>query len=236
MRVDSLRGFVREGFGELLHLDSRALRTLRDLLFRPGRLTAAYFAGHRVRYLSAIQLYLIAAALFFFANSWSPFISVDRETWVVESRLGIMTVGSDEQRPTGTTAAFYEERLRATANNQLPAFLIGVVVVFGALVALAYPRRERNLLKHLVFALHFTAFYLVLLIVERVVWRIPVLAHGVALFTLLASLAWLAVALKRTYGERWSIVLPKALALFIGFNLLLILWVGGVLAWALRTL
>ena len=211
---------------------------MRDLLFRPGRLTAAYFQGHRVRYLSAIQTYLIAAALFFFANSASPFISVDRETGAVQSALGIMGVGADERDapPHGLTPAEFEERLRATANNQLPAFLIGVVALFALLVALTYPKRERNLLKHVVFALHWTSFYMAILILERISGREPGDPDAMSVVVAVLGLAWLTVALRRTYGQGWPVSIAKGVWLYLAFNMLLAVWVGGVLAWALRSI
>src|SRR5690606_7752881 len=39
------------------NLDSRTLRTLFPLLFRPGFLTVEYFAGRRVRYVSPVRLF-----------------------------------------------------------------------------------------------------------------------------------------------------------------------------------
>lgn len=235
-RVESLRGFLAENLSDLAHLDSRGLRTVRDLLARPGRLTAAYFAGHRVRYLTPIQIYLIAAALFFLAHSLSPFVHVDGAAWSVRSTLGVLTVteslGPQERAPLearGVTPELFEERFYGTVNNQLPALLIGVVLGFGLLVALLHPLRERNLLKHMVFALHWTSFYLLLMIGERVVGSEPGEPSLASLILGLIALAWLALALRRTYTQHWAVVVAKVAAFFICFHLLLALWVGGVM-------
>ncbi|MDX1933462.1 MAG: DUF3667 domain-containing protein [Capsulimonadales bacterium] len=52
-------------FEEFLKWDGRLLRTVGMLLFRPGRLTAEYNAGRRVRYMSPFKLYLGITTLFF---------------------------------------------------------------------------------------------------------------------------------------------------------------------------
>ncbi len=56
--------------GELLddvvRLDSRVVRTLRCLMFKPGFLTHEYFQVKRARYSPPVRLYLIVSFLFFF--------------------------------------------------------------------------------------------------------------------------------------------------------------------------
>src|SRR5688572_6197928 len=54
------RRYLRSLAHELLDVDSKTLRTLVDLVRRPGLLTAEYLAGHTRRYLSPVRLFLIA--------------------------------------------------------------------------------------------------------------------------------------------------------------------------------
>ncbi len=49
------------------HLDGRIFRTLRDL-FVPGRVAAGYLAGHRVRYVAPLRLFIILSLLTFFVG------------------------------------------------------------------------------------------------------------------------------------------------------------------------
>ena len=51
----------------VFNIDSRVLRTLGPLLFRPGWLTLEYFAGRRVRYVTPARLFLFLSLLAFFA-------------------------------------------------------------------------------------------------------------------------------------------------------------------------
>lgn len=53
---------VEEVFESFWHLDGRVFRTLRDL-FVPGRVARAYLAGHRVRYIAPLRMFVIVTAL-----------------------------------------------------------------------------------------------------------------------------------------------------------------------------
>ncbi|GAA5445896.1 hypothetical protein Misp06_04103 [Microbulbifer sp. NBRC 101763] len=62
-------------FDTLLALDSRIWKTLPPLLFKPGFLTAEYFAGRRVRYVSPVRLFIFLCVTTFFvvrmSSDWS---------------------------------------------------------------------------------------------------------------------------------------------------------------------
>lgn len=56
---------LNEAFDDVFSLNSRTVRTLKYLIFRPGFLTTEYFAGRRARYLPPVRLYLITSVIFF---------------------------------------------------------------------------------------------------------------------------------------------------------------------------
>ncbi len=58
---------VEEVFESFWHLDGRIFRTLRDLWF-PGRVARNYLAGHRVRYIAPLRLFVILSLLTFFVG------------------------------------------------------------------------------------------------------------------------------------------------------------------------
>lgn len=68
--VRELRALVGEAFESILSLESKSLRSLGTLFFRPGRLTLDYLAGRRARYLPPLRLYLVASLLAFVALGW----------------------------------------------------------------------------------------------------------------------------------------------------------------------
>lgn len=56
---------VEEVFESLWHLDGRIFRTMRDLLV-PGRVAANYLAGHRVRYIAPLRIFILLTLVTFF--------------------------------------------------------------------------------------------------------------------------------------------------------------------------
>jgi len=56
---------LREFMEDFLELDSRFARTVKPLLFKPGRLTRDYLEGRRFRYTPPMRLYLFSSIAFF---------------------------------------------------------------------------------------------------------------------------------------------------------------------------
>ena len=56
---------LREFLEDFLELDSRFVRTMKPLLFKPGRLTRDYLEGRRFRYTPPMRLYLFSSIAFF---------------------------------------------------------------------------------------------------------------------------------------------------------------------------
>src|ERR1700704_4455345 len=74
----SFRHVIVDILDSFLNWDSKFFATIGWLVLRPWRLTNEFLAGHRVRYLHPLRLYLLASILFFFfINSWTKSIHVD---------------------------------------------------------------------------------------------------------------------------------------------------------------
>ena len=71
-RLISLWELLRDGFGDLLDLDSRLWRTLIPLLVRPGKLTLDYLQGRRARYMPPFRMYLVLSVVFFIVAFFDP--------------------------------------------------------------------------------------------------------------------------------------------------------------------
>lgn len=65
--LSSFRHAVEDVFESFWHLDGRIFRTLR-LLFVPGRVAREYLAGHRVRYIPPLRLFVVLSLLTFFVG------------------------------------------------------------------------------------------------------------------------------------------------------------------------
>ncbi len=78
--VRHFSSIIGDFLDSVLEFDSRTLRTLGPLLFRPGALTLDYFAGRRVRYVSPIRLFVFLSLFAFLAAQWSIDVGQDALT------------------------------------------------------------------------------------------------------------------------------------------------------------
>ena len=89
---DYMRGLwavVYEFVREMFELDSRLLRTLKSLLFKPGHLSSEFSRNHRAAYMSPVRLYLFTSFLFFLV------LSVSAGGWVSNLDLSDDDVETD---------------------------------------------------------------------------------------------------------------------------------------------
>lgn len=239
----SVRAFASQATADFTNLDGRIPRTLGLLLARPGRLTREYLAGRRVRYTQPLQLYLGCAAAFFFVNAYRPFLTFNARTGAITSSLSAAGVSGGIDASTraslaarGISPEQFRGQFEGAVTGYLPAFLIGSVLLFAIAVQLAFRRPRRGYLEHAVFALHWSAFFLLLMIVDRL---IPQHAGGPGLadrLVALVAVVYLGLALKHVYGRSWLATSARTLVLFVVYQLLLSLWMLSAVAVAFQVL
>ncbi len=232
---NSLRAFLAESLSDVLDIRSRPVRSLLDLVFRPGELTVAFLGGRRARYMQPLQLYLLAAAVFFLANSLRPFVQVTPDNQIVSSLSSVKTFQSisTEQLAAlsarGVSPDLFRERFRSAVSQGLPPFMIGSILAFALALFLFSPRHPPLL--HLVFALNWIAFFMLAMGIERL---LPVAVDRYVVgFLTLAALLHLILSLRRAYRHRWGRAIGSGLGLMIAFNIVLAGWVIAVVAYAL---
>ncbi len=91
---------LRELLEDIADFDSRFARTMRPLLFRPGKLTRDYLDGRRFRYTPPLRLYLFSSVILFvlaaLTTNWA--LSLDELDITADDRGNVtFNVGNDEQ-------------------------------------------------------------------------------------------------------------------------------------------
>lgn len=120
IHVLSMHEVVGDVTHSLLHLDSRAWRTLKALVLKPGLLTNEFIAGRHQRYLPPFRLYLVISVAFFALSALLPdgqwlHANAEGETVVGFGRTG--TQDEDAQR--GKDAAELD-RVIGEMRNDVP--------------------------------------------------------------------------------------------------------------------
>ena len=103
--VRHFSSIIGDFMDSVFELDSRILRTLGPLLFKPGYLSLEYFEGRRVRYVSPVRLFVFLSLFAFFAAQLrfdSAFYDTDTAGPVVTMNGG--EAANDDETTTETDA------------------------------------------------------------------------------------------------------------------------------------
>jgi hypothetical protein len=230
---------VAHAFEAVTHLDGRLLRTLKDLMFHPGMLTAACTDGPRRRYFAPFQVFLLANIVFFLVQSLLGFHSLSN---ALASHIGEQ--GSSSQiysalahtlvdrrlAATDRTLAEYRDDFDAAVSVNAKALAVVLVPVWALLALITFVGARRPFAVYLVFALHFGAFFLLFdaivmpvigapldVVMKRIgrpeLWD-PVLSAGlVAVLT-----AYWALAARRAFGVSRLGATLKSLVMLLAFT------------------
>jgi hypothetical protein len=72
---ESFGHMMRHAISDYFHFDDQFFHTLKPLLFKPGKLTVEYNAGHRAAYLHPVKMYIFISVVYFlllFQTNFEP--------------------------------------------------------------------------------------------------------------------------------------------------------------------
>ncbi|MDP1579863.1 MAG: DUF3667 domain-containing protein [Candidatus Didemnitutus sp.] len=163
----TLRRFFEHLFEAFTHADGKIFLSVRCLLTRPGRLTADYLHGKRKPYIPPLQLFLIANLIFFLLH---PLIGSNTLTTDLNTQLHYTwhhTIAEAWVAPRlvarSVTAEVYAVTFNPAATTLAKSLVILVVPLFSLAVLALHWRQRRHYSAHLVFSLHFGAFWMLLI-------------------------------------------------------------------------
>lgn len=215
--------FLHRTFEEVADLEhSKLIRTLRVLFLRPGYLTTEFLHGAVKPYLGPVKLYLTAFALSIFLYSiYRPAALYDIRSLIAREPGGlwhkrIMAIA--QKRHATEEQMLFEVNARWQKYLYLSEIVYPVGLATG--LALLYVRRRRFYVEHLIFSLHTLAFTYLL---GAILWPIYAIFGMqvasvfaiVSLLSLICSLAYIFLAVRRVYEQRWAKSAGKALAVCV---------------------
>jgi Protein of unknown function (DUF3667) len=220
---------LHELTNEMLHVDGRIFRSVRQLLTGPGLLTLEYFEGRRVRWVSPIRLYLIFSVAYFVLASAAATrvvhvvgsVDTDSETITTLRRLGFESEGA------------LREAITDAGTQWGPRVLFVLVPMFAWMVGRAWRRTGRHYPHHLYFALHLhAAWFAVAAVAAGVQFAAPTLSPTLLqAFVVTYGLVYGFLAFRTAYGGTVRQVLARgAMVLFCYYVLVTATAVGLAMA------
>ena len=229
--------FFSKVWNALTFTDVKFLRSIKALLFKPGQLTAEYFAGRH-------KLYTAPLALFFFINLvYFLYQPVDALNSALISQMKGQAYSSwAEQRVNeyvgGGELTFNEFE---AVYNQMSAqvsklFLIVFVFLFAIWLAVVNVIKKQLFFYHLIAATHYVSFAILTLLIVipfigSIALRVYMFLNDVesieirpnawylTLPGLLILISYAFGMSKKLYYNKWYISLPLALLIVFGFML-----------------
>lgn len=223
------RRAVGEFLAQLLDADSRAWRTARTLVLRPGLLTAEYNAGRRARYLPPLRVYMLSSLLFFFVVATARVQLVQVQFTEKEAAaMGAAGAPDAAAEDPATQAAggpatatdlrgeFYRRLVRVAQDpERLNQFwlriwawtMFALLPVFALLMRLFFRRVTPWYVRHLVFSIHLHAFAFLIFVVPILLANL--LANdsqraAAAMGAFGAIFLYGVLATRRVYGLSWG--------------------------------
>jgi hypothetical protein len=224
-----LSSIAREAFEELTSLENSKLwQTFRLLLFKPGQLTRDYWNGRRKRYLGPVKLYLIFFALSLVLYSiHQPSAVYDVRTLAKNDARGSIMKGLNEMaEKRGVPTEQVVQEINSRWQSYISFSQIAYPLFVALILKLVLRRRGLYLAEHLIFSLHVLAFMLAssaLLWPLFALFGIQMSVHRYLPVVLLTAastvwgVAYLVLALRRAYSERWGAAIFKSAIVFVTY-------------------
>ncbi|HEX8154480.1 MAG TPA: DUF3667 domain-containing protein [Thermoanaerobaculia bacterium] len=196
--------FAHHTFHELVHLDSKLFTTLRLLLFKPGFLTAEYFAGRKTRYVAPLRLFLTLFAVHLLA--YTVYKPVAVYTMEGLARMGdakpVEHLVNKVAAKKKITPEVARERINEKMAKSMSLLQLFNILLLAAVLKVLFFRRYY--VEHLVYSAHYLSFAYLFGLMWWPLYLVfgfkPVQVWG-SVVSMAVAVAYLYVATRRFYGD-----------------------------------
>lgn len=209
--------------GNIYAFDTRLLKTLKSLLFRPGQMALDYIAGKRVRYMPPVRMYIFISLIFFLLLGYSTNrgiradkISGNSSAVVIDGDLKIDGVKDEnlskkfkdiKENPSAYITKFY---------NYLSWSLFILMPFFALLTWMIFHKSRPQYLAHLIFSLcehSFIFIIFIILILSELIF--PHKKANPEAFLLLLVPVYVTAGMRKLTGKKWTPLILKLTAVWI---------------------
>lgn len=231
---------IEDTFSYLFQWDTRLMHTLQYLFFKPGKLSADWVEGKRMRYVPPFRLYIISSFILFLLVGIAThggsvgFQQVSDESTNASEELLRAEAEAIEQdqwlsafilRGANRALEDPEAYLRKILTN-LPKAAFLLLPVFALLHMATEISKDRFYIDYLVFSLHFHSFAFLLLALILVIGFIYEPAGDVADILNLCTPVYAIIGIRRLNPQGWTKSCLKGILIFGGYSIILIIGIA----------
>ena len=218
---------------QFFDFDGRIFRSLKTLLLFPGLLTQEYLNGRRAAWMAPIRLYFVISVAYFTlsavtdgSNMWLPRGGTEPDGEMpAEALAALQSIGY-------SSVAELEQAINEASAIWMPRVMFIMIPIFAALVQLLQRGSGLRYPQNLIFALHVqSAWFVIFALLDIPAYLLRSDLAGGILYVvgLLGALAYLTLALNRTYGGRLYWTLFKAVLIGVAYGLVTVTLTSGVI-------
>jgi hypothetical protein len=163
----SVHHFFSHALEELFHFDSKIFRSFRLLFTSPGLLTAEYLRGCRKPYLHPFQLFFIANIIYFVLQPYMGWSGLRTTLYIQTHSMSYSGFASSmvakRIQAKGVSLEAFTHSFDHAVDVQARSLVVVMVLLYALLLTVLQWRKRSYFGQHLVFSLHFTAFWLLAL-------------------------------------------------------------------------
>ena len=215
-----------QALDSITHLDSKLFKTLKLLLFYPGKLSTQFTEGIRVPYMKPFQIFIISNIIFFIIYSNEDLFRNPSFNFFQENFDGLKILNKVRaiSEKTGLSlneiAKLYDSASINLAKGLL-VFLIPIIAIIGKLINY---KQKIEFGKHLIFATHFFTFLLTIFVLSSLFLTLtPESYRRLLLIPIgILILIYYSIGLKNFYKNSYTMAFIKGIfgisLIFISIN------------------
>ena len=209
-----LKTLLFQAVDGIFNVDSKAFRSFKYLLFKPGKLSTNYVNGIRKPFMKPIQVFLITNVLFFLLLTQADILRIPATYYFNTDRIEKL---EKKSKTTGIeTTKIKQEYDKKSTNISKTAIILTVPFLAFVLYILNF-KTKSSFGVHMIFAMHFVSFFFVSCISAFLVSKFG--NRAVQLFVVLLNLIYLIFAVKQFYRNTYVMAAVKAFVfLFIFYG------------------
>ncbi|MEZ4793339.1 MAG: DUF3667 domain-containing protein [Gelidibacter sp.] len=210
----SIKTILQQTVDGVTNVDSKVIKSFKYLLFKPGRLTKLYVEGVRKPYMKPIQMFLIANVLFFFILPKADILRIPSK-WYFTTELRLNAL-KDMSVKSGIPEQELIQLYDAKSVTYSKAAVFIIIPFVALLFALINFRKQFQFGKHVIFAIHYFAFFLLFCVLFMFIPFVDGNPLVIQTSIVTINFIYLFFAIKTFYNEKPFISGIKALIGVVG--------------------
>jgi len=223
----ALMKIFSQALDSISHLDSKLFKTLKLLLFYPGKLSTKYTDGIRTPYMKPFQIFIISNIIFFIIFSNDDLFKVPSSYFFQENFEGFKVLEKvrNISKETGLNEIEIANLYDSASTNLAKGLLVFLIPIIALISKILNYKQKMEFGKHLIFSTHFFTFVLsffvvnslfIVLLPDSFNRRIILIPIGLGIFL------YYSIALKNFYNNSNKMAFIKGISgtllIFILFN------------------